>query len=289
MASAGLRSVLPVLLMMTVASLSLGTEPEVRIEPAVVTPGTPVRILVSGVPPSAQVSGRLLERELVFIPGTDGGRMAFAGVDLDVAPGAYNVQVSAEGGSLLEYVAEIVVTAKEYPTEELKVASRYVEPPAEVSARIARESAALEKLWQTATEERLFDGVTVRPLPEAAGRNFGRRRVFNGQPRSPHSGTDLSASEGTPVPASARGRVALAEDLYFSGNLVVLEHGGGVYTLYAHLSRMDVSAGDMVDAGQTIGLVGATGRVTGAHLHWGARIGAARVDPAALLEQLSSR
>ncbi len=127
----------------------------------------------------------------------------------------------------------------------------------------------------------------VRPLAGVKGRNFGRRRIFNDKPRSPHSGTDLSAPEGTPVEAAAAGRVALAEDLYFSGNLVVLDHGGGVYTLYAHLSRIDVEVGQPVKAGEIVGLVGATGRVTGAHLHWGARIGEARVDPASLLDLLA--
>jgi murein DD-endopeptidase MepM/ murein hydrolase activator NlpD len=110
--------------------------------------------------------------------------------------------------------------------------------------------------------------------------------VFNGKPRSPHSGTDLTAPEGTPVQAAAGGVVALADDHYFSGRIVVLDHGGGIYTAYAHLSRIEVAAGDSVQAGETIGRVGATGRVTGAHLHWGARVGGARVNPDSLLELL---
>jgi murein DD-endopeptidase MepM/ murein hydrolase activator NlpD len=111
------------------------------------------------------------------------------------------------------------------------------------------------------------------------GRNFGHRRVFNGQPRAPHGGADLRASVGTPVRAANRGRVVLAEDLFFSGNAVFLDHGFGLYTVYLHLSEMRKKPGDVVEAGEVLGLAGATGRVTGPHLHWGARILDARVDP----------
>lgn len=263
--------------------------PAVQVSPARIVPGTALRFTVSGADADARVGGTVLETDLVFLRGEDGTWAAFAGVDLDTSPGVYTFHVSAEWGDSanLEHAGEITVVAKDYPTEELKVAARYVEPPQDVTERIARESAALKRLWARSTPEKLYDGVTLRPLAGVAGRNFGRRRVFNGKPRSPHSGADLAAPVGTPVPAAARGRVALARDLYYSGNLVVLDHGGGVYTLYAHLSRMDVSEGAMVAAGDIIGQVGATGRVTGPHLHWGARIGEARVDPGRLLELLA--
>ncbi len=254
--------------------------------PRDLAPGVPLRINVRGPAPGAEVAGSFLERDLTFLPDGRGGWVAFAGIDLDTPPGEHVLAVEARQaeGDDLAHAAGIKVGRRDYPTESLTVEPKYVEPPPEVAARIAEESALLESLWSRSSPQRLHDGRVVRPLPGVEGRNFGRRRVFNGQPRSPHSGTDLSAPAGTPVEAASRGRVALARDLYFSGNLVVLDHGGGVYTLYAHLSRMDVAEGELVDAGQVIGRVGATGRVTGPHLPGGARIGSARVDPALLLE-----
>ncbi len=115
------------------------------------------------------------------------------------------------------------------------------------------------------------------------GRNFGHRRVFNGQPRAPHSGADLRATTGTPIYAANRGRVVLAKDLFFSGNAVFIDHGYGLFTTYLHLSQIDVAVGEMVEQGQQLGLAGATGRVTGAHLHWGVRLVDARVDPFSLI------
>jgi murein DD-endopeptidase MepM/ murein hydrolase activator NlpD len=115
-------------------------------------------------------------------------------------------------------------------------------------------------------------------------RSFGSRRVFNGEARSPHSGLDLAAREGQEVSAPAPARVALAEDLYFSGGTVILDHGAGLFTSYFHLSRIDVHVGDVLAAGGRVGAVGSTGRATGPHLHWSARLDGARVNPLGLLE-----
>jgi murein DD-endopeptidase MepM/ murein hydrolase activator NlpD len=123
------------------------------------------------------------------------------------------------------------------------------------------------------------------PIPgTTGGRNFGNRRVFNDQPRAPHSGADLKAAAGTEIHAANRGRVVLAKELFYSGNAVFIDHGLGVYTVYLHLSEILVEPGSIVDQGQVVGLAGATGRVTGPHLHWGARIVDARVDPFSLLK-----
>ena len=271
------------------ASILIAAALAVSVAPRQITPGEPLRVMVSDVPEGATVSGRFLDHDLIFFAPPGGGdRLAISGVDLDVEPGVYRLDVTLRGadGAVSTRTLELRIEAKEYPLETLEVEPRYVEPPPEVSARIARESAALKTLWQTASPEILFDGSVQRPLPGVQGRNFGRRRVFNGEPRSPHSGTDLSAPQGTPVQAAAGGVVALADEHYFSGRIVVLDHGGGIYTAYAHLSRIDVAAGATVRAGETIGRVGATGRVTGAHLHWGARVGGARVNPDSLLELL---
>ncbi|MFQ5669033.1 MAG: M23 family metallopeptidase [Acidobacteriota bacterium] len=263
----------------------------VTVDPAHLAPGEPLRATVHQVDPGAQVKGVFLGRELAFLHGprvTD--RVAFAGVDLQAQPGRYPLVIRVYGkmGVCREQTVDLRVAPREFPIEQLKVAPRYVHPPPEVSRRIEQEAALLQSLWKRATPAVLFDGRVVRPFPGVAGRNFGRRRVFNGEARSPHAGVDLSAPEGEPVPASASGRVILAREFYYSGNLVVLDHGGSVYTLYAHLSSMAVQEGEDVEAGEPIGRVGATGRVTGPHLHWGAHVGGARVDPAALLKLLST-
>jgi murein DD-endopeptidase MepM/ murein hydrolase activator NlpD len=262
----------------------------VEVEPRQLTPGEPLRVTVRGIGSGATLSGSFLDQRLQFLD-VDAGTswVAFTGADLTIEPGVYPLRVELQraGESPLTKVVEIRVEPKEFPIERLNVAPEYVEPPPEVQKRIARESAMLKKLWGSATPERLFGDEVKRPLPDVAGRNFGRRRIFNGKPRSPHSGIDLSAPPGTRVEAAAAGRVVLAQELYFSGNLVVLDHGGGVYTLYAHLLDIAVEAGEEVVAGAPVGRVGATGRVTGPHLHWGARIGRARVDPSSLLELLT--
>jgi murein DD-endopeptidase MepM/ murein hydrolase activator NlpD len=121
------------------------------------------------------------------------------------------------------------------------------------------------------------------PIEGGSGSNFGHRRVFNGEPRAPHTGADLRATTGTPIRSTNRGRVVLAKDLFFTGNTVIVDHGLGIYTLYAHLSRIDVKTDAIVERGQVVGLAGATGRVTGPHLHWGARVQNARVDPFTLV------
>jgi murein DD-endopeptidase MepM/ murein hydrolase activator NlpD len=271
------------------ASIMIAAALAVSVTPQSLTPGEPLRVTVSGVPSGATVSGRFLDRDLVFLsaPG-DGEQMAFTGVDLGVEPGVHRLEVAlhASDGAISTRTLELQIDAKEYPLERLEVEPKYVEPPPEVSARIARETAALKALWRAASPEILFDGSVQRPIEGIKGRNFGRRRVFNGKRRSPHSGADLTAPQGTPVQAAAGGVVALADDHYFSGRIVVLDHGGGVYTAYAHLSHIGVAAGESVQAGETIGQVGATGRVTGPHLHWGARVGGARVNPDSLLDLL---
>jgi murein DD-endopeptidase MepM/ murein hydrolase activator NlpD len=139
-------------------------------------------------------------------------------------------------------------------------------------------------VWDSGDAGRRWDLPFHLPVAALARDNFGSRRVFNGKPRSSHEGMDLAAPAGAPVAAPGPGRVALAEELYFSGGTVILDHGAGLFTLYFHLTRLDVKTGQTVGEGQTIGAVGATGRATGPHLHWGARVNRARVNPLGLLK-----
>ena len=165
-----------------------------------------------------------------------------------------------------------------------QVEERYVELSPEDQARADREGAETSAIYDTFTAERYWTEPFAVPVRGAKdGRNFGHRRVFNGQPRAPHSGADLRATTGTPIYAANRGRVVLAKDLFFSGNAVFIDHGYGLFTTYLHLSKIDVTVGDIVERGQQLGLAGATGRVTGPHLHWGVRLVDARVDPFSLV------
>ena len=212
--------------------------------------------------------------------------LAIVGVDLDSKPGDHAVDVtfSYEDGRTRLVREPVLVNAGEYPTTELQVEERYVALSPEDQARADREAAETNAIYDTFTPERYWTDAFEVPVRGAKdGRNFGHRRVFNQQPRAPHSGADLRASTGTPIHAANRGRVVLAKELFFSGNAVYVDHGYGLYTTYLHLSKIDVAVGDVVERGQQLGLAGATGRVTGPHLHWGVRLLAARVDPFSLI------
>jgi murein DD-endopeptidase MepM/ murein hydrolase activator NlpD len=155
-----------------------------------------------------------------------------------------------------------------------------------MQARIDREAADLQRLWNAPAPQRLWSGPFARPVPGRATSIFGTRSIFNGKPRSPHGGADFLSPAGTPIRAPNGGRIVLARDLYFSGNTVVIDHGLGLFSLLAHLSVIDVHEGDIVVTDAVVGRVGATGRVTGPHLHWAVRASGARVDPLSLLALL---
>jgi len=214
---------------------------------------------------------------------------ALVGVDLDQAPGSYQAAVEAatpdgpaRGGSALR------VQPRHFPTRRLSVDDAFVNPPAAVTARIEEEARALRAIYAAPTSAPLWHDPFVRPVPGPANSRFGTRSVFNGVPRNPHAGGDFLSPAGTPVLAPNAGHVVLARDLYFTGNTVVLDHGGGVLSMLAHLSKIDVTEGADVGRGQEVGLVGATGRVTGPHLHWAVRVNNARVDPLSLLAVLGA-
>jgi len=207
------------------------------------------------------------------------------GIDLDVRPGIYPISISVTpaGSPSIAATHDLTVVERQFPTRRLRVAPTYVDPPQSDLARIKRESAVLQSIFDNAASPRQWRGAVRAPVSETPNSTFGARSIYNGQARSPHSGTDFSARTGTPVAAPATGMVALAEPLYFTGNTVVLDHGLGLYSVLAHLSELRVKAGDRVQIGEVVGLVGATGRVTGPHLHWSVRLNGARVDPLQLM------
>lgn len=251
-----------------------------------VAPGEIVVIEVGSESPLAAVGATAFGASLRFyVDDTGGVWRALLGIDLETVPGEVTVRVRATTvlGEVVEVPYGLTVTGKDFPTRHLSVAPSFVNPPAEVIERIQREAALQAEIFSTATAERQWRGGFLRPVPGASTSSFGRRSVYNGEPRSPHSGTDFRASAGTPVVAPNQGTVVLAGDLYFSGNVVIVDHGWGLYSFFAHLSEIHVSAGERVASGQVVGRVGATGRVTGPHLHWTVRLNNARVDPLSLI------
>ena len=209
---------------------------------------------------------------------------ALVGLDIDQRPGTFVVKADGKlGTAALHGEEQVTIREKQFGTRTLKVAPQFVNPPPSAQSRIAADSALLQKAYSDSMPEPLWQGPFLRPVEEPANSRFGTRSVFNGAPRSPHAGTDFLSPGGTPVKAPNAGRVVVARDLFFSGNTVIIDHGLGVFSTLAHLSEMRVREGQSAVAGEIVGLVGATGRVTGAHLHWALRVGGARVDALSVL------
>lgn len=220
------------------------------------------------------------------IPYTRVGRewMTVVGLDLDMKPGNYTGDVRVTKNGIVEHRSVTLnVKAVKFPVEKLQVAEKYVELSPENTERALRETKELEEIHKTISGQALWKDPFIVPIPGGVGVSFGKRRVFNGESRNPHAGADLKATTGTPIRSTNRGRIVLAKDLFFTGNTVIVDHGLGIYTLYAHLSRIDVAKDAIVERAQVVGLAGATGRVTGPHLHWGARVQNTRVDPFSLI------
>jgi murein DD-endopeptidase MepM/ murein hydrolase activator NlpD len=216
---------------------------------------------------------------------------ALVGIDLASRPGrsAVDVESRLADGSLIKAEEPMTVGGKTFATRRLTVAPEFVTPPPAEQARIDRERLLLNRILSAISTRRLWGDGFGRPVGGDVISVFGVRSVFNGQARAPHRGIDFRGPAGTPVLAPARGVVVLAEDLYFSGSTVILDHGLGVFSMLAHLSRIDVRPGTLAMRGDVVGAVGATGRVTGPHLHWTLRIGAAAVDPLSVLAIAGAR
>ena len=263
---------------------------EVRVEPASPRQGEVGVVFVAGARGAREVEGSLGGRPLHFFPhGKE--YAALAGIDLEVRPDkvAWRVGVVDARGVARAAAGSLVIRSREFRVQRLTLPKPTVDLDPEAERRAATEAVRLRTLYQTVSPERLWHGRFARPVGgDDPGEGFGSRRIINGQPRMPHSGVDFAAERGAPVMAANRGRVALVADFFFAGRLVVLDHGLGLYTLYFHLDRADVAEGTLVERGEPIGVVGATGRATGPHLHWGAQLGASRVDPLGLLSMAVS-
>jgi murein DD-endopeptidase MepM/ murein hydrolase activator NlpD len=238
-----------------------------------------IRLGASEQPPRVRLQG---ERVLVLREGGDW--IAVAGIALATQPGS-KVQLRAEHADGSSEQLEIDVVPKAYATQYLKVSRDKVDLSAEHLARYERERAHLEGVLRTFTDSPPASLAMLQPAPGRRSSTFGLQRYFNGQARNRHAGMDIAAPAGTPVVAANSGRVIDIGDYFFPGRTIVLDHGQGFLSLYAHLSSVEAAVAVVVRGGSVIGKVGATGRVTGAHLHFSVYLNAVAVDPAFFLER----
>jgi murein DD-endopeptidase MepM/ murein hydrolase activator NlpD len=270
---------------LSAAAVVRATEPQIEIRPTALRPGDVALLTVKGDVPYERVQGTAFGKPLAFWRSDVDGRWhALVGVSLATTPGSFTATVVAtDAAGAQQRSLSLVVGAREFETRKLTVEPKFVEPPKAEAARIEREAKLLASIFAGPSSPRLWRGAFVAPVPGRATSSFGRLSVFNGQPRGRHQGADFSAAVGTPVRAPNAGRVVLAQDLYFSGNTVVLDHGQALFSLFAHLSHIEVKPGLTVAGGGLLGAAGATGRVTGPHLHWAVRLAESSVDPMALM------
>ncbi len=235
----------------------------------------------------ATVQGSLGGQPLHFEPGADGTYRALGGIPVgskQTIP--LMLEVGYPNGDVDEPFLRVPVAVTEFAVERLRVPSQFTEPPdSALQVRIAAERERSRAVVNHAHDtRRVWTGAFIMPVEGRVTSPFGKGREFNGRVQSRHYGTDLDGRIGTPVVAPNRGIVALTDDTYYGGQVVYLAHGNGLITGYMHLSEILVAPGDTLEQGQVIGRVGATGRVTGPHLHWLARYGAVLVDPMSLFE-----
>ena len=252
--------------------------------PAQVESGSPELIRVDA-PATAVLEGDWLGRKFEFFRSRDENAWyALAGVDVEAPAGPSTLRIVVHnGGDALDLSRTVEIHPAHYRTGSLSVAPKFVEPGPDALQHIESERKQKDAVFAASSHEPLWKGNFRRPVSSAPTDSFGVRRIFNGKLASIHKGMDFHAPTGTPVHAGNSGVVVLARPLYYEGNCVVIDHGLGLFTLSMHLSRIDVTEGQSVATGDRIGLSGATGRVTGPHLHWAVRWQGAYLDPAKLL------
>jgi murein DD-endopeptidase MepM/ murein hydrolase activator NlpD len=218
----------------------------------------------------------------LLVVGNMNGWTALVGIALGAAPGAASIKVQSESGTrTLGYT----VATKKYLEQRLTVAPGTVDLSPENEARYERERAHQQTVMATFSDASADSMFRMQvPVPGRRSSSFGLRRVFNGKARNPHSGMDIAAATGTPVTAPLPARVIDTGDYFFNGNTVWLDHGGGLLSMMCHLSEIGVKPGDTLATGERLGAVGATGRVTGPHLHWGVMLNRTMVDPALFID-----
>jgi murein DD-endopeptidase MepM/ murein hydrolase activator NlpD len=252
----------------------------ITVSPRNVSPGDVFAIKVTGGKTVTPTSASLKQKEFPFSSCGERCFIAVGAVDINAKPRAYTVTIKME-----KRVKKIrlLVKRKKFPKLNLTLPEEKVSPDTEALNRIKSEDEKLATIFQTISE-RMWDGGFFSPMEHEVSTVFGTKRVMNGTWTSIHRGMDIRGKEGDDVMASNSGKVVLAEELFFGGNTIILDHGQGIYTIYMHLSKFNAQPGDTVSKGDVIGLVGSTGRATGPHLHFGAKVTGINVDPASLMK-----
>jgi len=237
---------------------------------------------VAVLPTGIRATAASYRDERVLLAEFEGLQYAIVGIPLSASPGNHSLKLSDAQGRDLQMT--FAVSDKQYVEQRLTITNqRQVNPNNDDMVRINRESAEMNNAF-TSWDESLQPVFQMRPPTQGIrSSSFGLRRFFNDQARAPHSGMDIAAPEGTPIVAPAAGIIRATGNYFFNGNTIILDHGHGLISLYCHMNTIDVEVGARVEAGQQIGAVGQTGRVTGPHLHWSINLNNARVDPALFL------
>jgi len=246
-------------------------------------------VKVKGEEQATEVKGTFLNRTIPFFrefrPGEPAGYIGLLGIDMQDEPGTYELSVEVKQGEQAKELSFNIQVAKEkFAVEHLKLPKDKVDLDEKSTARWKAEQAQVKQALAENSRLKLWRSNFVEPVSGKRTGIFGSVRIMNGQPRNPHNGEDIGAPMGADVAATNDGIVRITVEHIFSGKGVFVDHGLGFYTMYFHLSEILVKDGDLVTAGQIIGKVGATGRATGPHLHWGVKLNGARVNPYALLD-----
>ena len=246
-------------------------------------------IKVKGEEQATEVKGTFLKRTIPFFrefrPGEPTGYVGLLGIDMQDEPGTYELAVEVKQGEQAKQLSfNVLVTKEKFTVEHLTLPKEKVDLDEKGAARWKAEQEQVKQALAENSRLKLWRSNFVEPVSGKRTGIFGSVRIMNGKPRNPHNGEDIGAPMGTDVAATNDGIVRITVDHIFSGKGVFVDHGLGFYSMYFHLSEILVKDGDLVTAGQIIGKVGATGRATGPHLHWGVKLNGARVNPYALLD-----
>ncbi len=258
--------------------------------PGAVFQGGLAELEVSGTGLTA-VEGQFGKEKISFYPNDRGNFTGLLGIDLEAKPGPAKIYIESADrtGKSRETKIALMIKAKSFPQENFSVPPEFDQLTPEVLERIRAEQEQFVRAYSASASARLWKPPFIMPVAMPVSSPFGYRRVINGTPRAPHAGVDFRAPMGTEVLAANNGRVVLMGDFFFTGKSVVVDHGGGLFTFYFHFSDFKVSQGAEVHKADVLGLSGMSGRVTGPHLHWSARLNGARIDPFELIEKLGGK
>ncbi|UCC82814.1 MAG: M23 family metallopeptidase [Gemmatimonadota bacterium] len=266
--------------------------PRIHWTPAVPDEGSLVVLTLEPEPrglPVFEVRARARDRDVALSSLDGGAYFGLVAAPLNVPEIPVEIDITLADGTRITRRLTLLVETLDFAATRLRVASRFTAPDERAVERIRREREIVRAALATVTTVPLWNGAFIMPRDDATTSPYGQRRLFNNELRSRHTGLDIRGRTGDPVYAANSGRVILARNLFYTGNAVYIDHGLGIITGYFHLSKHEVTEGQWVEKGQLIGRVGATGRVTGPHLHWGLYLQGAALDPSTLLAPAFAR